>query len=114
VIQAIRLLVATIVVLGMLLVVLAYAADAPVEKMSITEFKARQERDQVFMVVGAMAAAGWAGMRCPLVLTVGEMRAAILYRDWAQDQPWANVVFTVYRERQCTVASPEKGEKPNA
>jgi hypothetical protein len=47
----------------------------------------------------------------PQPFSVGEMRAAILYRDWVQSDPWVAVIFTMYAERGCKVVI---GEKPNA
>jgi hypothetical protein len=99
-------------VLGVVVMLAALCEGAEtVDKMSVSEFKSMKEGDQVAMVAGAMALAGHAGMRCPQSLTVGEMRAAILYRNWVQSDPWVAVIFTMFAERQCKVAT---GVKPNA
>jgi hypothetical protein len=99
-------------VLGVVVMLAALCEGAEVVgKMSISEFKSMQEGYQLTMVAGAMALAGHLGMRCPQPFTVGEMRAAILYRNWVQSGPWVAVIFTMYEERQCKIA---EGEKPNA
>jgi hypothetical protein len=99
-------------VLGIVVMLAALCEGAEVvEKMSVSEFKSKTEEDQVMMVVGAMALAGHLGMRCPQSFTVGEMRAAILYRNWVESGPWVTVIFTIFEEKGCKVVI---GEKPNA
>jgi hypothetical protein len=94
-----------------MLAALCEGAEVAVEKISVSEFKSLREVDQVMMVVGAMAVAGHMGMRCPQFLSVGEMRAAILYRNWVQSDPWVAALFTIFAEKGCKIA---EGEKPNA
>jgi hypothetical protein len=99
-------------VLGVVVMLAALCEGAEaVHKMSISQFKSMTEEDQVIMVAGAMALAGHMGMRCPQPFKVGEMRAAILYRNWVQSGPWVAVLFTMFEERGCKIA---EGEKPNA
>jgi hypothetical protein len=56
-------------VLGVVVMLAALCEGAEVVgKMSVSQFKSKTERDQVMMVVGAMALATHAGMRCPSAL----------------------------------------------
>jgi phosphoribosylamine-glycine ligase len=99
-------------VLGVVVMLAALCEGAEVvNKMSVSEFKRMTEEDQVMMVAGAMALAGHMGMRCPQPFIVGEIRAAILYRNWVQSDPWVEVIFTMFVERGCKIVI---GEKPNA
>ena len=77
--------------------------------MTLAEFRARDESAQVYMVIGATQMTIHAGVKCREARTVGELKAALKFRQLDLSKPWIEHLTVMMKDNQCEVEQ-EKGD----
>lgn len=76
--------------------------------MTLSQFRAYNREQRIFMVLGAMT---WVekAVTCPTPVTVGEVEASLVTRQLPGDKSWAVTMIEVMAERGCR-AMQQKGD----
>ena len=77
-------------------------------QLDLAWFRAQTPDGQRGAVVGAMAVTDQLGITCAYPGTVGEYRAALLYRPLDVYKPWVEYLIMLMDERQCSAKSATK------
>ena len=89
---------------------MAFGAEVPqyAEERTLAWFRTLPEGTKTALVVGAMAAVGHVGLRCPEPVTVGEQVARLSWGSTlALHEPWIKAYFDHITARGCRVEDDE-------